>query len=208
MCDPRQGSTLTGRPRNAICRVTCRLRTYAGGSATFLNHLRTRTPTHAQTRTPRTPHALGHTTHTRTHPRQAGRTAQAGRRTWLRHIFPPRNGLFIKWNKAERARLAPGTSTPPPAAALPPPLRGQIRSTARLSSSLVARSPSLARSFIAHGQKAPSPIINAAACRTTVSRATTFQGCSLWAAHKLNGCPGPSSIPTLETLLPSCNQKD
>lgn len=145
MCDPRQGSTLTGRPRNAICRVTCRLRTYAGGSATFLNHLRTRTPTHAQTHTPRTPHALGHTTHTRTHPRQAGRTAQAGRRTWLRHIFPPRNGLFIKWNKAERARLAPGTSTPPPAAALPPPHFG-----ARFDPSLVSHhrsSPGARRSL-------------------------------------------------------------
>lgn len=169
MCDPRQGSTLTGQPRGTICRVTCTLRRYlpacqptslptkyTGGNATFLNHLRTRfhthtqahTLTHSRTRT-RTRTRTLHTTGTQAYPPPPqGRTAQAGRRTWLRHIFPRRNGLFIKWNKAERARLAPGTSTPPSRSCPPPPLRGQIRSIARLSSSLMARSPSVARSLV------------------------------------------------------------
>lgn len=69
MCDPRQGSTLTGQPRNAICRVTWRLRTSAGGSATFLNHLRTLTLKHT--------HNAHHTqayTHARTRQDGTGRT--------------------------------------------------------------------------------------------------------------------------------------
>lgn len=80
----------------------------------------------------------------------------AGRRTWLRHIFPRRNGLFIKWNKAERARLAPGTSTPP-SRSCPSPHFG-----ARFDPSLVSHHlswpgarRSLARSFIAHGPDGP-----------------------------------------------------
>lgn len=169
MCDPRQGSTLTGQPRGTICRVTCTLRRYlpacqptslpaylpstqAGtrpssttcARAFTLTLKHTHSLTHTRTRT-RTLHTTGTEAYP---PPPPGRTAQAGRRTWLRHIFPRRNGLFIKWNKAERARLAPGTSTPPSRSCPSPPLRGQIRSIARLSSSLMARSPSVARSLV------------------------------------------------------------
>lgn len=142
MCDPRQGSTLARQPRKTTCRGACAVgSTYStGGSATCLYQLRTHTPTPSPTL------ALAQT-HAHTHARTHTHTAQAGRRTWgARHIFPPRNGLFIKWNKAERAQLAPGTSTPP-SRSCPPPLRGQSRSIAPRPSWLIARSPSLARSF-------------------------------------------------------------
>lgn len=66
----------------------------------------------------------------------------------------------------------------------------------------------LARSLIAHGQMAPSPIVNAAACsdrRKSALRAV--QGCPLWPAHKPSGCPCPKFRPNLGNFAPLLQSK-
>lgn len=99
------------------------------GSATFINRLRTRirTPTHSTLSVTHTPDHHG-----------------TGRRQDLASShLPPRNGLFLKWNKAERARLAPGTGNTPPT----PGSDSIHRSSLVAHHHLSLRSSSLARSL-------------------------------------------------------------
>lgn len=127
-----------------------------------------------------------------THPRQDG----TGRTQDLaRHIFPPRNGLIIKWNKAECARLAPGTGTsPPPLRRCPPP---PTSGPDLIHRSSLARSSHMARRSSSCCSLQPTSNI----------RATAFQGWSLWTIGKLNGCPGPKFHPNLGTFPPLLQSK-
>lgn len=176
MCDPRQGSTLTGQPRGTICRVTCTLRRYlpacqptslpaylpstqAGtrpssttcARAFTLTLKHTHSLTHTRTRT-RTLHTNG----TQAYPSpQAGRHRQDAGPGFVTSF---RGGTVCSSSGTKRS--AHGSlleqAHPPPAAALPPHFG------ARFDPSLVSHHlswpgarRSLARSFIAHGPDGP-----------------------------------------------------
>lgn len=177
MCDPRQGSTLTGQPRGTICRVTCTLRRYLPAcQPTSLPAYQPTYQVHRRERDLPQPlaHALSHShsstlthshTHTHTHytyhwhtgipTPQAGRHRQDAGPGFVTSF---RGGTVCSSSGTKRS--AHGSlleqAHPPPAAALPPHFG------ARFDPSLVSHHlswpgarRSLARSFIAHGPDGP-----------------------------------------------------
>lgn len=194
---PRQGSPGTQYAELHVGYVPPQAGARPSSSTTALAHTRS----HSRSNT-HTMHTTRTRPYTRTTQHGTGRTQDLA----SSHLSAAERSVHQVEQSGARTARSWNKHTPLPQ--LPSPPTSGPDSIHRSSLIIAPRPEPVARSFIAHGQMAPSPTVNAAACRTTVSRATSFQGCSLWAAHKLNGCPGPSSIPTLETLLPSCNQKD
>lgn len=154
MCDPRQGSILTGQPRGTICRVTCTLRRYLPAcQPAYQVHRRERdlpqplahalSHSHSSTRTTHTTCTQAYHTHT---PRQDG----TGRTQDLAssHLSAAERSVHQVEQSGARTARSWNKHTPLPQLPSPPPLRGQIRSIARLSSSLMARSLSVARSLV------------------------------------------------------------